>query len=319
MCKFSIVVPCYNIYNNVEALFHTLSTNDYTDYEAIFVDDCSKDDSYKKMLELAAKYSNYKVYQTPQNGGPGPARNFGLSKASGEYIIFCDSDDEMDMSCLQRFDSFLQAHPDAELIACPHIVARGGKTSVSDSCAKYKSGDEIERKDVAMIYAGPAAKLFKHSVIKENQILFPDRMTGEDACFVLTFSAYAKKVYKMDFAYYKYIMNSASITHNYRDPVDLPTTFEVLLPLYEKYFPEAVVYKFVEGHLMTKAKLMAANKCKNREIKEWFKKENQRYPDWYEHTDDMDRSLYRRMLYLAMYRSDPIMIKFIMFIRSLLY
>ena len=319
MCKFSIIVPCYNIAQLVNNMFSMLHTDDYKDYEVIFVDDCSKDESYNKMCQSKNGYENYHVYQTPKNGGPGPARNLGMEKATGEYIIFCDSDDIFDISCLKHINEFIDTHPDADFVVSPHIVVRGKKESIYDSYSKYGDGTVLDNTTVAIGHCGPFAKVYKTSTIKDNDMHFLPRMTGEDVCFVLSYTVKAKKIYKLDLIYYKYIMNSSSITHNHREKLDLPTTFEVLKPVYEEYFQEIVVYKFIEGHLMTKAKQMTDNKCKNREIKEWFRKAKEQYPDWYKYTHNMNRSLYRRLLYTAMNKCNPVMIKLVMRARKILY
>lgn len=319
MCKFSIIVPCYNISNHVEHLFKMLCSQEYTDYEVIFVDDCSKDDSYKKMCQLKGNYSNYYVYRPLQNGGPGFARNLGLEKAVGQYILFCDSDDSMDASCLQDLDEFLKRNPDADMVVSPHKIRRARNETIVDMYAGYNDCDVLEREAIVEGVAGPWAKLYRSDIIKQNKIEFPSRMTGEDFCFVVNYAVHARKIYKLNKPYYVYVMNDSSITHRHKENINLPTTFEVLLPVYEEHFPKIIERMFVETHLMTKAKQMSDMKCSNKEIKDWFAKENLRYPNWYKQTKYMDRSLYRRLLYIAMYRSSAIQIKFIMFIRKLLY
>ena len=67
-----------------------LYSSDFTDYEVIFVDDCSKDSSFETMKIMISDYAYYCVLQTAQNGGPGLARNLGIEHAHGEYIMFCD-------------------------------------------------------------------------------------------------------------------------------------------------------------------------------------------------------------------------------------
>ena len=319
---FSIVVPCYNASERIEELFKMLSSKDYSNYEVVFVDDCSKDNTYDTMLKTLEKseaYNNYKVMQTPKNCGPGPARNAGVLRAEGEYILFCDSDDIFDISCLAKIESFLQDHPDADIVVSPHTVVRGKSEALSDAYSKYGDGEKITKDDVVIGYGGPVAKVFKKEIISANAIEFPARMTGEDACFVINYAVFVENGYKMDFSYYSYIMNDASITHTQKEDWKMPTTFEVLLPLYEEHFPNVVVQRFIEGHLLTKAKLMTRAGCKNSEIKKWFKEENQRYPNWYEYTSQMDNSLYRKMIYFAMHKSSPVLIKFVMWLRRILY
>ena len=319
MYLFSIIIPCYNAKERIDGLVDMMSSKEYSKYEVIFVDDCSKDGTYEELSKKTAAFDNFKALQTPKNGGPGPARNFGLAHASGEYIIFCDCDDIFDISCLAKIEKLLAEHPDADTVVSPHTVIRGKKTVLSDAYSRYSDGDRITAEDVVMGYGGPVAKAYKRSIITENNIEFPARMTGEDACFVINYAVFIKNAYKLDVSYYSYVMNDASITHSHREDWKIPTTFEVLLPLYQEHFPSVVIGQFIEGHLLTKAKLMTDAKCKNSEIKKWFKEENKRYPNWYEYTANLDRSIYRRMIYFAMKKSSPVLIKLVMLIRRILY
>lgn len=319
MCKFSIIVPCYNLKGRVGALFAMLSSDDYLDYEVIYVDDCSKDDTFEQLNKRKEAYNNYKVFQTIKNGGPGKARNLGLSKASGEYILFCDSDDIFDISCLIKIDEFLSNNSDCDLIVSPHCVIGKSFTSTADSYQKYEDGDYVAINDIVNGPGSPWGKVYKASIIRENNLSFPDRMTGEDFCFVVNYAVHVQRAYKMNVVYYKYVMNSGSITHYYRGDYKVPTTFEVLLPIYREHFPQVELHQFIEGHLLERAKGMAAARCSNFEIKQWFKRENARYPNWIHYTTNMTQSVYRRLIYKAMYSANPVFIKAVMFIRKILY
>ena len=319
--KFSIIVPCYNAKKYINTLFDMLSSETYTDYEVILVDDHSKDGTYQQMCELKEqeKYSNFKVFQTPKNGGPGPARNFGVQKAQGEYILFCDSDDGFDINCLLKIDSFLKDHNDADLIVFPHEIVRGDKVTFNDTYPNYKNGEEISKQDVIKVCPTPWAKVFKTSIVKDNQVEFPARMTGEDLCFLVYYTTHIQKAYKLDFSFYRYIMTEGSITHRKNVNLNEKTTFELLQPIYQEYFPEIEVERFVNSHLLTKAKNMTDAKCSCKEIKAYFKKENKKYPNWLDFIDLKNQSRYRKMIYKAMYHSNPIMIKFVMYLRRKLY
>lgn len=319
MCKFSIIIPCYNSRDRVDVLFKMYSLTDYKDYEVLFIDDCSNDNTFEEMRKKKKEYNNYRIYKTQKNEGPGPARNFGLKMAQGEYLLFCDSDDEFDISCLYEIDAFLKMHDDLDMIVFPHSVVRRKKTSKVDTFSKRSDGERITAHDIVNGYGGPVAKLYKNSIIKEKGIVFPQRMQGEDFCFVVSYAIHVKKAYKMNLDFYKYIMNTSSITHTYKMDLNTPTTFELLNPIYRKYFPEIEIRRFIEGHLLTRAKQMVDAKCSIEEIKEWFRIQNQRYPNWIQYTTYMDQSIYRKMIYKAMYYNKAWLIKLIMNIRKVLY
>lgn len=321
MCKFSIIVPCYNAEAYVPKLCEMLYTEEYRDYEVILVDDCSKDETYRLLCEYGQKYSNFHAYQMPQNGGPGPTRNYGIAVANGENILFCDSDDEFDITCLSVMDRFLVEHPDADIVVFPHEIIRGKKRTLNDTYRQYANGEEVKICDVVRGCGGPVAKIYKKTIIQEHGIEFPARMTGEDLCFLVNYSVYVKKAYKSDLLYYGYIMNRQSITHQHGSKKNLlkQTTFELLYPIYHEHFPGIEVERFVNSHLLTKAKQMAAAKCSMREIKRFYQVENLRYPQWIYSVEYAQQSLYKKAIYKAMYLNRPFLIKFLMFVRKLMY
>ena len=89
----SIIIPVYNSELYIEDTIKSIVNQTYTNFEAIFVDDCSTD----KSLEIIKKYcdidNRFKIIKLPRNRGPAIARNIGIRKAKGSYLTFLDSDD----------------------------------------------------------------------------------------------------------------------------------------------------------------------------------------------------------------------------------
>ena len=93
MPKISIIVPFNNGKKYLERCLNNLSKIEYDDYEIILVDDFSKDNSE----QIARKYGNIKYFYTNEETiGVGNARNLGIEKASGKYIMFVDVDDTIE-------------------------------------------------------------------------------------------------------------------------------------------------------------------------------------------------------------------------------
>lgn len=322
MCKFSIIVPCYNIEKNIVALFEMLSIRNYSDYEVIFIDDCSKDQTFEilsKTQALKKEYKNFRCFQTTRNGGPGIARNLGLKNAMGEYILFCDSDDLFDITILPKLNDFLLEHQDAEMVVFPHQVLKKNKTTQVDKYSSYNNGENVKSKDVVLGNLAPWAKLYKAQTIQETQTEFPARVTGEDTCFVVNYIIHITKIYKMNTCYYSYVRNHTSITHKKGIDFYQKTTFEVLQPIYNKYFPEIEIQMFAKTHLLTRAKQMCAVSLPLNEIRKWFDKENKRYPNWINQMNLKEQSLYGKIIYKAMYYNHALIIKLIMKLRELIY
>lgn len=95
MCKLSIVIPVYNGAPYINSCLENLDKQTFKDWEAIFVNDGSPDNTWKVLTELVTPKEKCKaVSQT--NGGTSKARNTGLANATGQYVTFMDVDDELD-------------------------------------------------------------------------------------------------------------------------------------------------------------------------------------------------------------------------------
>ena len=92
MPKISIIIPVYNAEKTIKKCLNSILDQSYTDYEIILVNDGSKDKSEEIILEY--KKSNSKIRYIPKkNSGVADSRNVGIQNATGDYIIFVDSDD----------------------------------------------------------------------------------------------------------------------------------------------------------------------------------------------------------------------------------
>lgn len=92
MPKISIIIPVYNVEKYLRRCLDSVLNQTFSDWEAICVNDGSPDNSDKILAEYSARDSRFKIVNK-KNAGVSQARNDGIKKASGEYIIFMDSDD----------------------------------------------------------------------------------------------------------------------------------------------------------------------------------------------------------------------------------
>ncbi len=111
--KVSILVPAYNAGAQIEPALRSLSAQSWANLEILVVDDCSTDDTRKRVQALMATDSRIKLFQMPQNSGAYAARNYGLSLASGELVTVHDADDWSHPQKLETQVRYLLDHPDA--------------------------------------------------------------------------------------------------------------------------------------------------------------------------------------------------------------
>ena len=103
--KFSVIIPIYNRSFFIDKTLSSLLNQIYADIEIICVDDCSTDESLQKIKLYALKDKRIKVVTHSKNLGPHCARQTGVSNASGDYILFLDCDDALEIfACASLYD-----------------------------------------------------------------------------------------------------------------------------------------------------------------------------------------------------------------------
>lgn len=105
--KISIIIPVYNVEKYLEECIKSVLNQNYDNYEIILIDDGSTDNSGKICDEYAKKSKKVKTFHKV-NGGLSDARNYGIEKAEGDYIIFVDSDDYIQKDILNKMVNKLE-------------------------------------------------------------------------------------------------------------------------------------------------------------------------------------------------------------------
>lgn len=106
----SIVMPSYNCAKFVEDTIRSVQAQTYQNWEIIFMDDCSKDDTIRRISELREKDPRIKLYQNYGNLGAAVSRNNALREAKGRWIAFLDSDDLWEPEKLEKQIAFMEQH-----------------------------------------------------------------------------------------------------------------------------------------------------------------------------------------------------------------
>ena len=104
----SIIMPSYNCGKFVEKTIRSVQAQTYKNWEIIFVDDCSKDDTINHVSELQKQDSRIKLFQNPVNSGAAISRNTALREAKGKWIAFLDSDDLWEPTKLEKQIKFME-------------------------------------------------------------------------------------------------------------------------------------------------------------------------------------------------------------------
>lgn len=102
----SIIIPVYNCENFIRETIQTIQNQTYTNWEAIFVDDCSSDKSIEILTEFLS--DKIKLVKLEKNSGAAVARNEGIKMAKGKYIAFLDGDDFWHKQKLEKQVNFME-------------------------------------------------------------------------------------------------------------------------------------------------------------------------------------------------------------------
>lgn len=104
MVDISVIIPIHNVANVVIELLNDLRGQTFKNFEVVLIDDKSIDGSFEVVSNWIAdeNQTNFIVYKNEGNG-VSAARNYGLSKATGKYVVFIDSDDQLDEKMLELY------------------------------------------------------------------------------------------------------------------------------------------------------------------------------------------------------------------------
>lgn len=211
MPKISIIVPFNNGKQYLERCLNNLSKIEYDDYEIILIDDFSKDNSE----QIAKKYNNTKYFYTnEETTGVGNARNLGIEKASGKYIIFVDVDDTIEKDLFINLEEYM--NQDIDMIKYkmkivedkgfyadgPTFEAKNGEEAFNKLCFKDKYLDS------------PCLYLIKKELFERTNLYFEKNIYHEDFGIIPLLLANAKTVVSTDTYGYNYFQSENSIMRN---------------------------------------------------------------------------------------------------------
>lgn len=185
MPKISVIIPVYNVEKYLAECLTSVVNQTFKDIEIICINDGSTDNSPKILEEFAQKDSRIKIINQ-ENQGMSCARNAGLAVATGEYITFVDSDDYISTDLYADMQKYLPA----ELICFnAKIFPMSEKYRALQNYiqCKFEGEQPITEKIIKQTNIHIWNKIFKTSVIRENNIKFPDGLYFEDFPFMFEY------------------------------------------------------------------------------------------------------------------------------------
>lgn len=193
MKTLSIIIPHYNTKSLLFRLLDSIKWNN--DTEVIVIDDNSSESEFD-INELKLKYPSGKFLTNYRNKGAGGARNCGIEKSTGKYLMFADSDDFMKKNYFELFNANKSKDVDIYYFYPTSHNEETGQlgTRHITYLNRLKEFEVKKRKEILYRFFVPWSKVFKKDFIIRNNILFDEVPASNDVMFSLKTSFYSKKV-----------------------------------------------------------------------------------------------------------------------------
>lgn len=219
--KFSIIIAAYNIDEYIDNCIASVKSQTYKNYELIVVDDCSTDNG--KTVNKIKEFDNIIFVQTPKNSGAGGARNFGIQHATGDYIVFLDSDDALaSETVLEKLNETIGNDN-------PDIVYTGFRFIGGEELC-FIPNEENSSKEFRLAknkFINVWSICWNKNFILNNNIKFSENVIYEDVAFSFAGIALSKSYKFADF-----------VTHNYTRERPGSTSTKTSKP--EKHFKQGI-------------------------------------------------------------------------------
>ncbi len=216
--RFSIIVPVYNSEKYLNKCFESIINQTNQDFELLIVNDGSPDNSQEIISKYQNKYPSKIKSFIKENGGLSDARNYGVAKAIGEYIVFVDSDDFINTKLLEHLELCIKkGYPDVIGYNFVDMNQNYEQTNVTTRPHKSSiSGEEaISELVLSKQYFEPAwGFAYNLNYWNSNKFEYIKGLFHEDFALTPLVLVKASKVSFIDFDGYYYIKTSNSITRN---------------------------------------------------------------------------------------------------------
>lgn len=270
--KFSVIIPVYNVESYLRDCLDSVLNQTFEDWEAICVNDGSTDHS-ELVLEAYAQKDARIHYVSKANGGTSTARNVGLRAAKGEYIVFLDGDDWLELNALQTlsdhlkgeevlcfsgrryFEETKQYHPADQLIEKQYA-----------SGMDYYNENALANRDFAFVCV--VLRAYRKRFLIDHELFFDDDITYEDNLWVPITLYHAQTVRVISDALYVYRirqgskMQEASLSRK-KDMMKVANRLAAFF-VPKTGFDKTTVYRAITHHYQ--GVLMNASKLERKEL-----------------------------------------------------
>ena len=232
--KISIIIPIYKVEKELDRCVKSVKNQTFHNLEIILVDDGSPD-GCPQMCDKYAKEDCRVIVIHKENGGLSDARNAGLKVATGDYILYVDSDDYLELDACQRFLQYLDSTTDIVIGACREVkgeqITYQKHTNLIEG--KIYTAEEYVISSIKNNewYAPAWLNLYKREFLLKHNLFYEKGIYFEDIEMLPRLFLSNPKVIYMDYVFYNYIIRENSImTSKVTDE-----KIEMLLRIYKEW------------------------------------------------------------------------------------
>lgn len=194
MPKFSVIVPIYNVEAYLERCLNSLKNQTFEDFEVLCVNDGSPANE-QEIIERFVNEDNRFKGLVKTNGGLSDARNYGIDRAEGEYFVFIDSDDYVDVHLLEKFH---QRHLEckSDFVVCDYMQVYASGAEPEMIRMKEVSGTSLKENPELIDAIGNCAwnKCYHRDLFMKTGIRYPKGYLYEDLGTSYSLLAHARHV-----------------------------------------------------------------------------------------------------------------------------
>ena len=308
--KISVIIPVYNVYDYLDKCLSSLVNQTDTNFEVIIVNDGSTDNSQKIIDKYVSENANMHSY-IKENGGLASARNYGLKKATGDYILFLDSDDYYELNTIEVLKK--EAQNDDDIITFQMYIDENNKiTEQNMEMEEFVFSENIPASKRLLLYNPSACdKMFKKELFVKNDFEFIECTYYEDLGTIPLLAMYTDKIKFTKHYLYHYLKreNSTMNKVKYNAKIEdiflmierIATTFKAK-KLYDKY-KEEIEYIYIH-HLLRAASIRFLNYDKYDMVDKIRKIIKENYPKFKENKYFQKYGFKRKLMCKLIYKGN---------------
>lgn len=250
MYKVSVIVPVYNSEKYLKKCLNSLVKQTLDEIEIIVINDGSTDKSQKIINEFSNRYPNKIKSCIQSNSGQAAARNYGLKKAVGEYVLFIDSDDYIELNtCEKTYEIAKSRNLD---ILC-YKIREEFENNIKKHSNYYCFNDYPKDIKYVLNETSVTNKLIHRKMLVDNKLFFMENYIYEDLELIPRLALYTDKIDFIDDKLYHYVIHSGSTMRQKEYNPKMNSIFVVIESLRKKFkdtqYVEEMEYLCIE-HLL---------------------------------------------------------------------